>query len=126
MNSSQLAQLKEQLNQYPENSKPQHPIGERRQLVSILFDEIETLRQKHYSFRDISGLLESTTSLLIKPNTLRKYFFEERTKRQGQALKHTIPNRSRLGKTRSAAAQTQASGKTPAPKTRSAKQAKTA
>ncbi|NJN32750.1 MAG: hypothetical protein HC824_21815 [Synechococcales cyanobacterium RM1_1_8] len=69
--------------------------------MASLLDEIEALRQKHYSFADISELLASKTALSFKPNTLRKYFFEERTKRQAQGLFiQTDPANQPLGRKR--------------------------
>ena len=114
MNPQQLTQLKAELKDYPQNSKPQFPLGQRRQLVASLLDEIESLRQKDYSFGDISDLLGAKTALSFKPNTLRKYFFEERNKRKERVLDPLDPPTEPVGRKKSSKAK-------PASKTGSSK-----
>jgi len=100
----ELDQLKTELRQYPENHRPESQYGERRQLVLDLLDEIAFLRQKKYSYKEISRLLHQKTDLLIQPGTLRKYFFEERAKLRGKSSKQKSakPPTRKKGKAHSA------------------------
>jgi hypothetical protein len=77
LNDTQVAKLKAELLQYPKNSNPTVSYGERRTLVVNLLNEISFLRDQDYSFAAISTILHEKADILIQPNTLKKYFFEE-------------------------------------------------
>ena len=87
MDAKELATLKAELRQLPESSTPKFPYGERRQLVADLLEEILFLRQQGYSYSEISDLLNEKTDVLIRPKTLRRYFFEEQAKQRGTAAR---------------------------------------
>jgi len=104
LNAQELADLKAQLRQLPASSTPLFPYGERRQLVADLLDELLFLREQGYSYSQISDLLNEKTGVLIKPKTLRRYFFEEQAKQRGtykQAFRSQLtPHRNRwIGRT---------------------------
>lgn len=99
MDSTKLADLKAEILKYPKNPNPTVSYGERRTLVVSLLDEISFLRDQDYSFAEISKILQEKTEVLIQPNTLKKYFFEELAKLKGK--KTTGPKRRKASPSRS-------------------------
>ena len=86
LNPQKLAQAKAALSQYPDNPPPRPRLGERRIWIAALLDEILSLRQKGYTFAQISNALLDKVELEIKPDTLRRYFSEELAKRQADGV----------------------------------------